>query len=313
MINQRLNRFYRFSFYGALGGFCAASAHQYLFLETLSGQLTTGERYVWLALFGAAAGAALGFFPSFAEGRGHYSLRGAARSGLIGALLGGVGGLLTLPLSEWIHLQLGGGVRGRASALIILGGAIGVAEGINGGARFWRGVTGGIVGGLFAGIGLELLLPHQFARRDIGVIALLLIGGSIAASIALFVNVLQDAWLEGVAGQKVIGQSYPLGKFREPAVAYLGSEQGGSVYIWLPDAAPRHAALSLTAHGARIRHCASSGATFVGGSPVRELILRDGDVIEIGQAKFRYRERRKLARPHARSGKQKAARARAGS
>jgi hypothetical protein len=306
MINRRLYRFYQFSLYGALGGFCAACAHQYLFLRILSGQLTTDERYVWLALFGGAAGAAFGFFPGFVEGRGRYSLRGAMRSGLIGALLGGVGGLLTLPLSEWIHLQLGGGIRGRASALIVLGGAIGIAEGINGGARFWRGVTGGMVGGLLAGIGLELLLPHQFARRDIGVVALLLIGCAIAASISLFVNVLQDAWLEGLEGQKIKGRSYPLGKFREPAVAYIGSEQGGPVYICLPNAAPRHASLSLTPHGARIRHCASSGATLVRGSPARELILRDGDVIEIAQAKFRYRERRKTARQPASPGKQKA-------
>lgn len=294
-MNQRLQKFYRYSLYGALGGFIASCVHQLLFLDALSEPLEASSRYKILAVLGSAVGASIGFFPSFAEGRGNYSLRGAFRSGLIGAALGCSGGALALPLAEWIHLQLGGGLRGRVTALTILGLSIGLAEAINGGARFWRGVAGGALGGIIAGCVLEMLLPFGMVRSEVGVLALILIGLSIAASIALFVNVLQEAWLEGQEGSKVSGQSYPLGKFREPAEAYLGSDRAGSTYIWIPDAQPRHASITLTPHGARLRHCASTDATLVGGAPVRERLLRDGEVIEVGRARLKYRERRKAA------------------
>jgi hypothetical protein len=292
---QRLQKFYRYSLYGAFGGFIASLIHQLLFLDTLSKPLEAAGRYKILALLGCAVGISIGFFPSFIEGRGNYSLRGAFRSGLIGAALGCVGGALALPLAEWIHLQLGGGFKGRTVALAILGFSIGMAEGINGGARFWRGAIGGVAGGLLAGFGLELLLPVEAVRSEIGVVALILIGLFIASFIALFVNILQDAWLEGQEGSKVAGQSYPLDKFREPSEAYLGSDQSGSVYIWIPDAQPRHASITLTPHGARIRHRAPLGTTTVGGTPVRERILRDGEIIEIGHSKLRYREKQKTA------------------
>lgn len=294
-MNQRLQKFYRYSLYGALGGFIASCVHQLLFLDTLSEPLEASGRYKIMAVLGSAVGASIGFFPSFAEGRGNYSLRGASRSGLVGAALGCAGGALSLPLAEWIHLQLGGGLRGRVAALTILGFSIGLAEAVNGGARFWRGVAGGAMGGVIAGFGLEMLLPFGLVRSEVGVLALVLIGLSIAASIALFVNVLQEAWLEGQKGSKVSGQSYPLGKFREPSEAFLGSDRGGSIYIWIPDAQLRHASITLTPHGARLRHRAPTGTTLVGGTPVRERVLRDGEVIEIGRARLKYRERRTAA------------------
>ncbi|HEY1404688.1 MAG TPA: hypothetical protein VGB05_11210 [Pyrinomonadaceae bacterium] len=294
-MKQRLQKFYRYSLCGALGGFIASCIHQLLFLDTLSEPLEASGRYKILAMLGCAVGASIGFFPSFIEGRANYSLKGAFRSGLIGAALGCVGGAVALPLAEWIHLQLGGGFKGRMVALAILGFSIGIAEALNGGARFWRGVAGGITGGLLAGLTLELLLPVEFMRSQLGVVALVLIGLSIASFIALFVNVLQDAWLEGQEGSKVSGQAYSLGKFREPAEAYLGSDQNGAVYIWIPDAQPRHASITLTAHGARLRHRAPTGDTLVGGTPVRERILRDGEIIEIGHSKLKYRERQRTA------------------
>jgi hypothetical protein len=294
-MKQRLQKFYRYSLYGALGGFIASCIHQLLFLDTLSESLEPAGRYKILAVLGGAVGASIGFFPSFVEGRGNYSLKGAFRSGVIGAALGCAGGALALPLAEWIHLQLGGGIRGRTAALTILGFSVGIAEAVNGGARFWRGVAGGVVGGLLSGLALELLLPVSVLRSELGVVALILIGLSIASSIALFVNALQDAWLEGQEGSKVGGHAYPLGKFREPSEAYLGSDQKGSIYIWIPDAQPRHASITLTPHGARLRHRAPLGSTLVSGLPVRERILRDGEIIEIGHSKLRYRERRKTA------------------
>jgi hypothetical protein len=58
-----------------------------------------------------------------------------------------------------------------------------------------------MVGGLSIGI----LCWGQATRLESGLIALILIGFFIAFVIAVFVNVLADAWLEGLRGSKVDG------------------------------------------------------------------------------------------------------------
>lgn len=277
---------------GAFGGLVGSFLHHDLLLDALSQSLGFLTRLVYLAFLGILVGCSIGFFPSFSEGLGHFSLIGAVRSGLIGAILGAVGGMVALPLAELVHVQLGGGFRGRVPSLALLGLAVGAAEGINGGARWWRGFLGGGIGGVIAGATLEFLLPLQATRSGSSIIALILIGLFIALLIAVFVNVLSEGWLEGLPGSKVDGQIYHLSKFREPHEAILGSDKKGAVFIWVPDAQLRHASITLTAAGARLRHLAENGQTRVDGNPVKERLLRDGEVIEFGSARLKYRERR---------------------
>jgi hypothetical protein len=290
---NRLYKVYLFAVFGALGGLAGSFLHQRFLLGVLGGQLAPGARLLYLALLGLLVGGAIGFVPSFLEALGCYSLRGAARSGLIGAILGAVGGMIALPLAELIHVLLGGGVLGRVVALALLGVAVGIAEGVNGGARWWRGVLGGAVGGMVAGLFLEMFLPLRATHADSGILALVLIGLFIALLIALFVNVLSEAWLEGLSGSKLSGQVYHLSKFRAPHEAIVGSDKKGTVFIWVPGAQPRHAAITLTASGTRLRNLTEAGEVRVDGAPVRERVLRDGEVVEIGGVRLRYLERRK--------------------
>lgn len=315
---KRLYRLYIFSVSGALGGVIASWLHQYFFVETLVKALTPSERYLHLAYLGGVIGLPVGFLPTFVEGRGNYSLRGAIRSGLTGAVLGGMSGAIALPLAEWVHLWLGGGMKGRVCAWVLfasfVGVFIGIAEGRVGGARPWRGVFGGVAGGALTGIVLELLLGgnapapngalHAPAvtvemaaaaskSNNSAILALLLLGFFIALSIALFVNILSDAWLEGQPGSKVQGYIYHLGKFREPLQAVIGSDKTKSVFIYIQEAQPEHAGITLTRRGAMLRHLAASGVTRVNGASVKERMLRDGEMIEIGNARLKYRERRR--------------------
>ncbi|HZI18330.1 MAG TPA: hypothetical protein VEY09_07015 [Pyrinomonadaceae bacterium] len=288
-------KIYTFTVYGALGGLVGSLLHQTFFLDLLTGSLTTLWRLSYLALLGVFVGGSIGFFPSFAEGRGNYSTLGAIRSGLWGAFFGALGGSVALPLAEMMHVQLGGGVLGRVSALAFLGLMVGVAESFNGGARRWRGIAGGLAGGVVAGLALEALLSSQATYAASGIVALLLIGSSIAFFISLFVNVLADATLEGMPGSRFEGCTFHLGKFREPDEALLGSANDMKLFIWIPGAQQRHAAITLTSAGARLRHVAPGGETLVDGNPVRERVLRDGEVIEIARAQLKYREKRGAA------------------
>jgi hypothetical protein len=289
---KRLLRTYTFSVSGALGGLIASILHQNLLLSKLSGQLAVGQRYGLLSLLGAMVGASIGFFPSFVEGHGNYSFRGAVRTGMVGALLGGFGGMISFPPAEWLHIELNGGMKGRMIAFGLIGCSVGVAAGINGGGRAWRAIIGGSLGGFVAGAFLEWLVTNASTRTDSGIVALMVIGLFISLFISIFVNVLSDAWLEGQPGSKVDGNVYHLGKYRSPHEAIIGSAKKSEVFVYIPDALARHAAITLTRTGARLRHIGASGQTRVRGAPVTECMLRDQDMIEIGNSRLRYRERR---------------------
>src|SRR6185503_17883389 len=193
---------------------------------------------------------------SYSEGRGNYSFGGAVRVGTVGAVLGAIGGLVALPFAEAMHVGIGGGFKGRIAALTLLGLSLGLAEGIVGSANAWRGIIGGSVGGVAAGYLLELLLANDGSHAVSGILALMVIGCSISLSIALFVNSLTDAWLEGQRGSKVGGYVYYLSKFRRGEKAVLGSDKTGSVFILIPDAQPIHAEIAITEEGAVLRHVA---------------------------------------------------------
>jgi hypothetical protein len=291
---KRVLKVYIFCVYGAIGGLMASFLHQYLLLETLSKPLPPLQRLLYLAALGGIVGASIGFFPSFSEGRGNYSVSGAIRVGIYGAVLGAIGGAIALPLAETLHIKLTGGITGRAISLAVVGLFIGIAEGIIGGARPIRGIIGGIVGGVVAGFVLEEMVTYRATHADSGIVALMSIGLIISLFISLFVNVLAAAWLEGLSGSKVSGQVFHLSKFRRGERARLGSDNKGSIFIWIPDAQPIHAEITLQANGALIQHVAKAGETRVNGGPISERLLHDGDVIEIGRSRFKYRERRRL-------------------
>jgi pSer/pThr/pTyr-binding forkhead associated (FHA) protein len=76
--------------------------------------------------------------------------------------------------------------------------------------------------------------------------------------------------------------------------ATIGSEPGLEVVI--PGAAPRHASLERGRDGELVLRDAGSGSgTFLAGQPVREAVLHDGDVVELGHGGPRVRFRRQLS------------------
>lgn len=318
---RQLNRLYVLSLAGALGGLVGSLLHQHLLLDILTTQLLPVTRYWYLALLGSLVGMPIGYFLTFTEGRANYSFSGAIRMGLLGAFLGGLSGFVALPLAEWVHTFLGGGLQGRVAGWVLLGvivgGFVGIAESRVGGARAWCSVLGGVCGGAIAGFLLERLLStpaseqadsqavaafeqaslsEQTAYINSGIWALILLGLFIAFFIALFVNVFADARLEGQPGSKVHGHVYYLDKFPEPHKAIIGSDKTPQkTFIYIPDAEPAHAGITLTARGALLRHIADNGMTFVNDTPIKERILQDGELVEIGSARLIYRDRRQSA------------------
>jgi hypothetical protein len=170
---------------------------------------------------------------------------------------------------------------------------LGLAEAIAGGARQWRGLAGGLCGGVVAGLVLEFLVRTPQKDADSAIRALILLGLLISLSVAFFVHVRAEAWLEGLYGSKVYQHVYHLTRFRQPAEALIGSD--GKVFLWLAEAQPRHASLTITPRGTLIKHIAPTGETYVNNAPVRERILKDGDTVRIADIRLRYRERHSSA------------------
>jgi Mg-chelatase subunit ChlD len=291
---RRFRKIYLFAVLGALGGATAAALHQLLLLDLFAKALAPLDHRIYDIFLGLVIGAPIGFFPSYLQGRSRYAFGRAIAAGLMGALLGAIGGMVVVPISEVLHQQLHGGVIGRAVAVGLLGLTLGCAEGLSGGERWWRSLAGGLAGGVIAGTLLEFMLERQSTYADSAIIALILLGLSISLSIALFVNVLTEAWLEGLPGSKMAGHVYQLSRFQEPNQAILGSSLKGGVYIWIPDAQDHHAAIALTRKGGRLRHLAKTDETLVNGHPVQEAALQDGDTIQIGSARLLFRQRRKV-------------------
>lgn len=281
----------RFGILGLAGGLLASWLHQVLFLEQLSRELDAAERFGWLAILGGVLGAVIAALPVIGDRLGRDPVSQALRTGLMAALLGAFGGALALPGAEWLHAHLDGGLQGRMPACALWGAAIGSAVGLRSGARAWRGLAGGIVGGLVAGLVIEELLRDPESYGQTGILALLAIGLAISLSAALFVNVLSEAWLVGLEGSKHEGNVYHLAKYRAPAEAILGSAKSKDILVWIADAAPQHAAISLSRNGAQIRALSEGLPTFVEGTPIQQLELRDGQEIEVGGARFRYRQK----------------------
>jgi FHA domain len=291
---SRVRRIYLFAVLGASGGLIAAALHQWIILPARA--RATGEWREWVLelLLGAFIGAPIGFLPRLSEAWGRCTPRDAFRAAALAAALAAAGGMVAVPGGERLHQALGGGYLGRACSVGFLGLALGTAEAISGGARRWRGILGGIAGGVVAGLILEWLVRALEPSPGSAIVALIVLGISISLGVALFVHVAADVWLEGLYGSKVYHHVYHLTRYREPNEAIVGS--GTGVFLWLANIEPRHASLSVTPQGVRLKHIGKAGETYVNGSAVRECLLKDGDVIAFSiafsDARLRFCERR---------------------
>jgi len=195
----------RFVYYSAvLGGWAAFLAWfvaEVLFLRT--GRLGgTVEAVLAGALAGAAIGAALNVVSGLSNplwrrqlGRITPGLIGGGVGGAVGGLLGAVlyGSFQNVPAAlEWLP---------RALGWVVMGGAIGSAEGMYEASRrkIRNGLIGGCLGGLVGGLLFDPIAGSGSGMSSRAT-ALVILGLSIGALIGLTHVVLKEAWLTVVDG-----------------------------------------------------------------------------------------------------------------
>jgi hypothetical protein len=309
-------RIYYYFLLGALGGLngwlCASLLYRSgVETPTLSQQ----------AGYGAILGAAIGLALAVYDGVLARSFKRFVKYGATGMLSGCAAGAMALPLAQAAYQGLLGVVFEETGfaltpflvgtvCWVLLGGVIGLGETLHKGTQQWKGLVGGVLGGLFGGGLHEALRWYSHGANGVAAqlllaISLTALGGAIGAAVALIIVALRGAWVEALDG-KLAGRSFDLTKFVVQSAAnglqgLIGSDEW-KCHVCLPGDGtllPRHAQIGLV-NGVPfltvLPEAAKTGVTLLNGEQVSAAPLSDGDRLKIGATNLIYREKRRRRR-----------------
>jgi len=175
---------------------------------------------------------------------------------------------------------------GRGIAWMVFGAAGGTVYGIVGQSAK-KGKYGVLGGALGAGLGGFLFDPIAMATKGGSVsraVGFSLVGLATGVGMGLVESALKDRWLYVVSGP-LAGKQFILYK----SETTIGSRQESDIYLFKdPNILPRHAVITLT--GARVM-LEATGPVVWAGQVVRQRVLQDGDVLQLGRYAFRYKEK----------------------
>ncbi|MEW5940423.1 MAG: FHA domain-containing protein [Chloroflexota bacterium] len=280
-------RTYFYAVLGAIGGLLGWQISDRL-------GLSFGSNLYWNeALVGALIGLSIGLFIGVTEGLLTRNPVQAAKSGIVGGLLGLLAGGIGLPLSEFLFQSVGAGMLGRALGWGVFGMLIGLAEGVVGRSQVWKGMLGGLIGGALGGVLIEVAqdaLQNPLTGKASG---LVLLGASVGAFISLIVTLLSRAWFEVTSG-KLKGTEFMLDKFLHaggPSIAIGSSPLKSEIVLPDPDIAPQHAMLTGDGSSFALKDMSMSG-TFIGNKRIERAQLANGQKIRMGNTELVYHEKR---------------------
>lgn len=238
---------------------------------------------------------------------------------VVGLFAGWVLGYIGLGLGSWVFNLLGGTndaikptpfafahqviARTFGFAMLGLGVGVGASLGTRSPRRIWHGAIGGFVGGFIGGFIFDLLsagaAPVTAALgaagcRDSGgtsrLIGFTLIGSLTGFFIGLVDELLKVAWVKVLAGRNE-GKDFLLTK----TVSILGRDERCDVPLYGdPSIAAQHAALRGDGRRHVLIDAGTPLGTVVNGQRLPsggELLLRDGDMIQIGIQRILFRDK----------------------
>ncbi len=307
--------------FGALGGFLGFLLQEKLVPHDPILQPTAGDMARLGMLFGSMLGIAIGAVEGTATGSSRLLLRGMVLGAFIG-IFGGVAGVIfggklynmLLFGRDPSGLDMGSGildfthqVLARAFGWTLLGAFPGLAAGAAtlSRKRAIHGLVGGLIGGFLGGLVFDLaanlitnpiqglssaasggprIIEIGAPSRAIGFTA---IGAFTGLFIGLVEELLKQAWVRVLAGKNE-GKDYIISK----PLTVLGRDERADVPLFGdPSLAPQHAAIKME-NG---RHVLLDGGTPLGsvvnGQRVQQQLLRDGDMIQLGQMRLLFREK----------------------
>jgi len=258
----------------------------------------------FMALLGALVGATLGAMQGRAQGSPAHVWRGlgaglllGAVGGTVGATVGGAlstlffGDVLTQP---GIHATT---LPARFVAFVPIGATIGLAAAIP--SRSWRrarfaligGALGAGLGGLtfdFASMALSPLVHAVRGGDEVGTtgraILAVATGGGVGLFTSLIIRATRTAWVRRIYGRN---------EYREwivdAAVTTIGRSELAHIPILDdPAVAPQHAVIQLHGGTYYLSDCGAPGGTFVNGTPIRQVPLFSGALIQVGSTRLEF-------------------------
>ena len=263
---------------------------------------------------GGFIGMLLGMVDGLVEGNARKVGQGMLLGGGFGILLGTIG----YNLGQVIYAAIGGQDSGgagifsftrqvisRSLGWAVMGMALGAGVGLptRSPRRILNGVIGGFIGGLIGGFVFDMVAitarPLQGAS---GVQGCAEVGGpsraigipAIGAAIGLFIGIVDElfkqAWVKVLAGQNE-GKDFILSK----PMNLIGRDERCEVPLYSdPQVGAQHAAIRADGKRHVLIDAGSPLGTIVNGQrvdPGGEVLLRDGDMIQVGSQRILFREK----------------------
>jgi hypothetical protein len=260
-----------------------------------------------LLLFSVVLGVAVGLFMGGSFGMSEGALTNSwakVRSGgATGALIGCVGGMLGFIAGQTALLAVGsfffnttGQLRNygipisRALGWAVFGMVVGVGEGVRSrsGAKALNGIIGGFAGGLAGGLVVEyirLLSPSSGYARLAG---LCVLGLFIGIAYALVERSLAKASLRLLSGRSR-GREFLLTQGR---TVVGGAQKTDVTLAGYGRVAGEHAEIHRDGRDFTLVQGDGKKPVYVNDEKVERTVLRDGDIIRIGDAQFQFARKR---------------------
>ncbi|MDO8586305.1 MAG: FHA domain-containing protein [Armatimonadota bacterium] len=297
------------SLFGAAGGFIGWTVIEVVlrgFFAVPMDEHQPGQIVVANAEFGVLAGIFIGGMLGAADGLWAQSKAMLGRTVVVGAVAGAVSGLLGLTVAQSVFdlfvrdtskhtlgtfIML---VIGHAVAWTIVGGALGVAQGVIefSAIRAKHGTIGGIIGGFIGGMSFDVVANILRVESLSRMVSLTLTGFTIGLMIGLIQDLLKQAWVVVLKGSNE-GREIPIYK---PVVS-IGRDELADIPIYADrTVGPRHASIRRQNNRHALEDAGSALGTYVNGQRTSKQMLKDRDVIEIGSVKLLFREKATASR-----------------
>lgn len=312
--------------FGAIGGFIGFAlqerlvTHDAILAPPLSEMLRLG------ALVGTMLGLAIGSVEGAVVGSANRLLRGA----VLGAVIGAIGGMFGMYVGGIVYnaalfgkdavildqssnlLDFTHSVLARALGWTFLGAFPGLAAGAStlSQRKTLHGLAGGLIGGFLGGFAFNLV-ANLFAQPIQGMAAaasngpqIIEIGGpsravgftAIGAFTGLFIGLVEEmlkqAWVRVLVGRNE-GRDFIITK----PLTIIGRDERADVPVFAdPALAPQHAAIRIEQNRHVLYDGGAQPGTVVNGQRVQQTVLRDGDMVQLGQVRLLFREKATASR-----------------
>lgn len=262
-------------------------------------------------LFGCIAGAAIGLCIGLSEGIAAGSYRMVRRSAALGTATGVAGGLIGLMFGQAVYGPMATSANraplfvgfvmhliARSLGWSLVGLCIGFSQGLPSFStkRMRNGAIGGFLGGAAGGAAFEVLGQLNSFRLTQALIypgwmlrfvGLTITGASIGLFIGFVEELLKQAWIVKLSGAGE-GRQFIISK----PVSTLGRSELADVPVFGDSSvAPLHAVLRLQDGRYAIEDQGAPAGVIVNGQPVNAVVLKDGDIIQVGGTRLGFREK----------------------